>query len=105
MATWQDLVSDHGLPHGYQTVKRFVRKVRGSESPQRFPQPASREQCCFIVSIVQSDFWCQKCVFASHLGSVGFSTPVVLPYLDDSTVMHSTPTIVSTGLPRNFMTK
>ena len=34
MAIWQDLVSDHGFPHGYQTVKRFVRKLRGSESPQ-----------------------------------------------------------------------
>jgi hypothetical protein len=33
MAIWQDLVSDHGFPHGYQTVKRFVRKLRGSESP------------------------------------------------------------------------
>jgi hypothetical protein len=27
MAIWQDLVSDHGFPHGYQTVKRFVRKL------------------------------------------------------------------------------
>src|SRR5271157_430022 len=34
MAIWQDLVSDHGFPHAYQTVKRFVRKVRGSEGPQ-----------------------------------------------------------------------
>jgi transposase len=34
MAIWQDLVSEHGFPHGYQTVKRFARKVRGSESPQ-----------------------------------------------------------------------
>jgi hypothetical protein len=34
MAIWQDLVSDHGFPHGYLTVKRFVRKLRGSESPQ-----------------------------------------------------------------------
>jgi transposase len=34
MAIWQDLVSDHDFPHGYQTVKRFVRKLRGSESPQ-----------------------------------------------------------------------
>jgi hypothetical protein len=32
MAIWQ--LSDHGFPHGYQTVKRFVRKVRGSESAQ-----------------------------------------------------------------------
>ena len=33
MAIWQDLVSDHGFPHGYQTVKRFVRKLRGWGSP------------------------------------------------------------------------
>ena len=31
MAIWQDLVSDHGFPHGYHTVKRFVRKLRGSD--------------------------------------------------------------------------
>ena len=34
MAIWQDLVSDHGFPHGYQTVKRFVHKLRGSTPPQ-----------------------------------------------------------------------
>src|SRR6267154_2741959 len=34
MAIWQDLVSDHGFPHGYQTVKRFVHKLRGSTQPQ-----------------------------------------------------------------------
>jgi transposase len=34
MAIWQELVSDHGFPHGYQTVKRFVRKLRGSTQPQ-----------------------------------------------------------------------
>ena len=34
MAIWQDLVSDHGFPHGYQTVKRFVRKLRGLGGPQ-----------------------------------------------------------------------
>ena len=28
MAIWQDLVSDHGFAGGYQTVKRFVRKLR-----------------------------------------------------------------------------
>jgi transposase len=31
MAIWQDLVSYHGFPGGYQTVKRFVHKLRGSE--------------------------------------------------------------------------
>ena len=33
-AIWQDLVTDHGYPGGYQTVKRFVRKLRGSKQPQ-----------------------------------------------------------------------
>ena len=30
---WQDLVDDHGFPGGYQSVKRFVRKLGGSASP------------------------------------------------------------------------
>jgi transposase len=30
-AIWQDLVSDHGFSGSYQAVKRFVRKIRGSE--------------------------------------------------------------------------
>ena len=34
MAIWQDLISDHGFPGGYETVKRFVRKLRGSPLPQ-----------------------------------------------------------------------
>ncbi|HEY6769975.1 MAG TPA: IS21 family transposase [Candidatus Sulfotelmatobacter sp.] len=34
MAIWQDLVYDHGFPHGYQSVKRFIHKLRGSDSPQ-----------------------------------------------------------------------
>jgi hypothetical protein len=34
MAIWQDLVSDSGFASGYQTVKRFVRKLRGSQLPQ-----------------------------------------------------------------------
>ena len=34
MAIWQDMVSDHGFSSGYQTVKRFVRKLRGSDQPQ-----------------------------------------------------------------------
>jgi transposase len=33
-AIWQDLVSDHGFAGSYQTVKRFVRKIRGSQRPQ-----------------------------------------------------------------------
>jgi transposase len=34
MAIWQDLVSTCGFSSGYQTVKRFVRKLRGTQQPQ-----------------------------------------------------------------------
>ena len=34
MAIWQDMVSEHGFRGGYQTVKRFVRKLRGNQPPQ-----------------------------------------------------------------------
>ena len=34
MGIWQDLVSDSGFNGGYQTVKRFVRKLRGNQPPQ-----------------------------------------------------------------------
>jgi hypothetical protein len=34
MAIWQDLVSESGFGGDYQTVKRFVRKLRGSQQPQ-----------------------------------------------------------------------
>jgi len=33
-AIWQDLIDQHGYSGGYQTVKRFVRKLRGTHSPQ-----------------------------------------------------------------------
>ena len=34
MAIWQDLVSENGFAGGYQSVKRFVRKLRGNQRPQ-----------------------------------------------------------------------
>ena len=34
-AIWQDLVDDHGFVGGYQSVKRFINKLRGSASPQQ----------------------------------------------------------------------
>jgi hypothetical protein len=34
MAIWQDLMSESGFDGGYQTVKRFVRKLRGNQTPQ-----------------------------------------------------------------------
>jgi transposase len=33
-AIWQDLVNDYGFAGGYQSVKRFVRKSRGQQSPE-----------------------------------------------------------------------
>jgi hypothetical protein len=37
MAIWQDLVTEHGFECGYQSVKRFVHKLRPSELPQAHP--------------------------------------------------------------------
>lgn len=34
-AIWQDLVDDHGFVGGYQSVKRFINKLRGSASVQQ----------------------------------------------------------------------
>jgi transposase len=34
MAIWQDMVCHYGFSSGYQTVKRFVRRLRGSQQPQ-----------------------------------------------------------------------
>ena len=34
MAIWQDLVSDSGFTCGYQSVRRFVRKLQGAQAPE-----------------------------------------------------------------------
>ena len=34
VAIWQDMVTDHGFSGAYNTVKRFVRKLRGPEQPE-----------------------------------------------------------------------
>ena len=49
MAIWQDLVDDHGFAGGYQSVKRFVRKLRGSpvagsSCGDRHARPAKRRR-------------------------------------------------------------
>src|SRR6202171_2915322 len=33
-AIWQDLVDAHGFAGGYQSVKRFIRRFRGNQSPE-----------------------------------------------------------------------
>ena len=37
MSIWQDLVDDHGFGHGYQSVRRFVVKLRGERSVEAHP--------------------------------------------------------------------
>ena len=34
MAIWQDLGSEHGFTRIYQSVKRYIHKLRGSRRPQ-----------------------------------------------------------------------
>jgi hypothetical protein len=34
MAIWQDLVTEYGFSGGYESVKRFVRRVRGARRPE-----------------------------------------------------------------------
>jgi transposase len=34
MGIWQDLVDGHGFTSSYQSVQRFVRKLRGATSPE-----------------------------------------------------------------------
>jgi transposase len=34
MAIWQDLVSEYGFTNSYQSVQRFVRKLRGTHTPE-----------------------------------------------------------------------
>jgi transposase len=36
-AIWEDLVDDHGFSHSYQSVGRFVRKLRGQRVPEAHP--------------------------------------------------------------------
>ena len=37
-AIWQDLVDDHAFDHGYESVKRFVRKLRGGAGRAAHPR-------------------------------------------------------------------
>lgn len=47
MGIWQDLVDVHGFSGGYQSVKRFVRSLRGSSSPEArvIIETAPGEEC------------------------------------------------------------
>lgn len=47
MGIWQDLVSQSGFRGGYQTVKRFVRKLRGAQTT---------EACAVIVTAPGEDY-------------------------------------------------
>src|SRR5271169_4180915 len=47
MGIWQDLIDVHGFPGGYQSVKRYVRKLRGTGSvePRAIIQTQPGEEC------------------------------------------------------------
>ena len=47
MGIWQDLVDVHGFPGGYQSVKRYVRKLHGTGSaePRAIIQTQPGEEC------------------------------------------------------------
>ena len=47
MGIWQDLVDARGFPGGYQSVKRYVRKLRGTGSaePRAIIQTQPGEEC------------------------------------------------------------
>jgi hypothetical protein len=47
MAIWQDMVTDYGFSGGYQTVQRFVRKLKGSQElePAGIILTAAGEEC------------------------------------------------------------
>ena len=48
MGIWQDLVGSHGFARGYESLKRFVRSLRGASSPEarvitRYSSPFTSE--------------------------------------------------------------
>ena len=61
MGIWQDLVSQAGFHGGYQTVKRFVRKLAG---------PQTRDACAVIVTQPGEDYGeCRVMVRSTMEGS------------------------------------
>jgi len=58
---WQDLVSQAGFAAGYQTVKRFVRKLRGPKRRVSAAQRCKLPPCgrCRWITPVQQCLFCQ----------------------------------------------
>jgi transposase len=75
-AIWQDLVSDHGFAGRYQTVKRFVRKLRGRQLPEAagiiLTSPGEEGQVDYgsgpMVRHPQSGKYCRTRLFVLTLG-------------------------------------
>ena len=57
MGIWQDLVDVHGFPGGYQSVKRYVRKLRGTGSGEARPssRPSQVKSARWTTGLVP---WC-----------------------------------------------
>jgi Tetratricopeptide repeat len=54
-AIWQDLVSESGFDGGYQTVKRYVRKLRGNQPLPELPDPRLLD-ALLIVALSRAGF-------------------------------------------------
>ena len=52
-AIWQDLVSEHGFASSYQSVQRFVRKRRGTQTPEARVVIFTAEGRSVVPSVVQ----------------------------------------------------
>lgn len=56
VAMWHDLVSEHSFTIGYQRVKRFVHRLRGTQAPEAHSVIVTEENVGFI-SIVAGLPW------------------------------------------------
>ena len=55
MAIYQDLVTEHKYEHGYASVMRFVRKLRGGQTPEaRVPIQSNRPSCGVLREMIVS---------------------------------------------------
>jgi len=92
-AIWQDLVDDHSFTGTYQSVRRFVGKLRGSSSPEArvviSTPPGEEAQVDYgsgpMVRDPQTGKYCRTRLFVLTLGysrkSVRFLVPLQLTHL------------------------
>ena len=62
MGIWQDLVDQHGFSAGYQSVKRFIRKLRGARSPE----------ACAVITTAPGEDYGKSRVMVRNCGNLIF---------------------------------